>query len=106
MNLLSYFAFLIPLTSLAVYGRTNEDSLCTKDNSTDSGYEVYIHTTIFLSAESAMRERGRMKRVGVVGLFKMTVNGLLEDFLVARVLSDASKCTVIICSAIVFRFFL
>ncbi len=42
VNLLSYFAFLIPLTSLAVYGRTNEDTLCKIDNSTDSGYEVYI----------------------------------------------------------------
>ena len=41
VNLLWYFVFLIPLTSLAVYGRTNEDSLCKKDNSTDSGYEVY-----------------------------------------------------------------
>ncbi|KAL9951427.1 hypothetical protein ACROYT_G044086 [Oculina patagonica] len=39
VNLLSYFAFLIPLTSLAVYGRTNEDTLCKIDNSTDSGYE-------------------------------------------------------------------
>ena len=42
MNLLSYFAFLIPLTYLAVYGHTNEDTLCIKDNSTESGYEVFI----------------------------------------------------------------
>jgi len=39
VNLLSYFAFLIPLTYLAVYGHTNEDTLCIKDNSTESGYE-------------------------------------------------------------------
>ena len=42
VNLLSYFAFLIPLTSLAVYGHMNEGTLCIKDNSTESGYEVSI----------------------------------------------------------------
>ena len=49
MNLLSYFAFLIPLTSLAVYGHMNEGTLCIKDNSTESGYEVLILHSSFLS---------------------------------------------------------
>lgn len=42
LNLVSYFLFLIPLTALTVYDRTNKDIHCKKDNSTESGYDVCV----------------------------------------------------------------
>lgn len=45
LNLASYFLFLIPLTALTVYDRANEDILCKKDNSTDSGYNETCTTS-------------------------------------------------------------
>lgn len=45
LNLVSYFLFLIPLTALTVYDRTNKDIHCKKDNSTESGYDETCTTS-------------------------------------------------------------